>query len=251
MFLLKKIILSLVLPPSSLVLLAFAGLPLARHRPRLGKLLIGIALLGLIVLSTPWVSGALIQSLQKFPPISDEQLAKCQAIVVLGGGIYRDAPEYRSDTIGNVSLERLRYALHLSKVSGIPVLATGGAPEGGVAEAAAIRKSAETDFGREIKLIEDQSLDTASSAYLSSQILKRHNIQRIALVSNAWHLPRAVTNFEAAGLAVVPAPMGFLVSTNDFGAFLPSASALSVSSRAFHEWLGILASHWGQFARAR
>ncbi len=244
MFLLKKVILSLVLPPSSLVLLAFAGLPLARYRPRLGKLLMGVALLGLIALSMPWVAGSLIQSLQKFPPISDDQLAKCQAIVVLGGGIYRDAPEYRSDTIGNVSLERLRYALHLSKASGLPILATGGAPEGGIAEAAAMRKSGESDFGREIKWIEDQSLDTASSARLSAQILKQHDIQRIALVSNAWHLPRATANFEAAGLAVVPAPMGFSVSTNDFGAFLPSASALSVSSRALHEWLGIIASHF-------
>jgi uncharacterized SAM-binding protein YcdF (DUF218 family) len=204
----------------------------------------GVALLGLIALSMPWVAGALIQSLQKFPPISDDQLAKCQAIVVLGGGIYRDAPEYRSDTIGNVSLERLRYALHLSKASGLPILATGGAPEGGIAEAAAMRKSGESDFGREIKLIEDQSLDTASSARLSAQILKQHDIQRIALVSNAWHLPRATANFEAAGLAVVPAPMGFSVSTNDFGAFLPSASTLSVSSRALHEWLGIIASHF-------
>jgi uncharacterized SAM-binding protein YcdF (DUF218 family) len=244
MFLLKKMILSLVLPPSSLVLLAFAGLSLARYRPRLGKFLIGTSLFLLIVLSTPWVAGSLIQSLQKFPPISDDQLAKCQAIVVLGGGIYREAPEYRSDTIGNVSLERLRYALHLSKVSGLPVLATGGAPEGGIAEAAAMRKSAETEFGREINWIEDQSLDTASSARLSAQMLKQHGIQRIALVSNAWHLPRATANFVAAGLAVVPAPMGFSVSTNDFGAFLPSASALSVSSRALHEWLGIMASHF-------
>lgn len=52
-------------------------------------------------------------------------------------------------------------------------------------------------------------------------------------------------NFEATGLAVVPAPMGFSFSTNDFEAFLPSASALSVSSRALHEWLGIMASHFG------
>ncbi|WP_319245311.1 YdcF family protein [uncultured Propionivibrio sp.] len=244
MFLLKKIILSLVLPPFSLVLLVCVGLLLARYRPRLGKLLIGISLFGIVVLSTPWVAGSLIQSLQKFPPISDDQLAKCQAIVVLGGGIYREAPEYRRDTVGNVSLERLRYALHLGRISGLPVLATGGAPESGTAEALAMRNSAETDFGREIKWIEDQSLDTSSSAHLSAQILKRHDIQRIALVSNAWHLPRAVANFEAAGLTVVPAPMGFSVSTNDFGGFLPSANALSVSSRVFHEWLGIMASHF-------
>ena len=245
MYLLKKIIVSLMLPPASLLLLACTGLTIARFRPRLGRLLIGSALLGLIVLSTPWVAGSLIQSLQKFPPIRDDQLSKCQAIVVLGGGIYRDAPEYQSDTIGNVSLERLRYAVHLSKASSLPVLASGGAPEGGVTEAAAMRKSAETEFGVKIEWIEDQSLDTASSARLSAQILKQHGIQRIALVSNAWHLPRATANFEAAGLSVVPAPMGFSLSTDDFGALLPTASALTVSSRALHEWLGIMAGHLG------
>lgn len=243
MFSLKKIILSSLLPPISLIPLAFGGLILSRYRPRPGKYLIGLSLLGLILLPTPWVAGTLIQSLQKFPPISRDQLMKCQAIVVLAGGVYRDAPEYQIDTIGNVSLERLRYALHLSRISGLPVLATGGAPEGGIGEAVAIPASAETDFKQEIKWVEDQSLDTSSSAKLSSQILKRHNIQQIALVSNAWHLSRAAANFQATGLVVVPAPMGFSISSNNYGAFIPSASALSVSSRALHERLGIMAGY--------
>jgi len=245
LFVLKKIILSLVLPPSSLVLFAATGVIVSRYRPRFGKFLIGMSLFGLLVLSTPWVAGSLIQSLQKFPPISDEQLAKCQAIVVLAGGVYRDAREYGGDTIGNVSLERLRYALYLSKLSGVPVLATGGAPEGGIAEAVTMRISAETDFGQKIRWIEDQSLDTSSSARLSALLLKEVDVRKIALVSHAWHLPRATANFETFGMVVVPAPMGFSVSTTEHWSFLPSASALSVSSRALHEWLGIMASSLG------
>jgi uncharacterized SAM-binding protein YcdF (DUF218 family) len=191
------------------------------------------------------MAGFLISGLQKFPPIDFTQLAKCQAIVVLGGGIYRDAPEYRGDTVGYVSLERLRYALYLRKLSGLPILATGGAPESGLAEAVTMRNSAEEDFGSEIKWIEGQSMDTSSSARLSASLLKEQGVTRIALVSHAWHLPRAVANFEAAGLAVVPAPMGFSRLSVDALAFLPSASALAASSRALHEWLGILASRLG------
>ena len=227
------------------MILVVAGLALARYRRIFGRVLVGASLIGLLILSTPWMAGFLISGLQKFPPIDSTQLAKCQAIVVLGGGIYRDAPEYRGDTVGYVSLERLRYALYLRKLSGLPILATGGAPESGLAEAVTMRNSAEEDFGSEIQWIEGQSIDTSSSARLSASLLKEQGVKRIALVSHAWHLPRAVANFEAAGLVVVPAPMGFSRSSVDVLAFLPSASALAASSRALHEWLGILASRLG------
>ena len=230
------------MPPLGPIILVVGGLALARYRRNFGRILAGVSLTALVILSTPRMAGFLISGLQKFPPIDSSQLAKCQAIVVLGGGVYRDAPEYGGDTIGFVSLERLRYALYLSKLSGLPILATGGAPEGGVAEAVAMRKSAEDEFGSQIQWTEGQSMDTSSSARLSAFLLKEHGVKRIALVSHAWHLPRAVANFEAVGLEVVPAPMGFSRSSVDALAFLPSASSLAVSSRALHEWLGILTS---------
>ena len=98
------------MPPFRPIILIVAGLALARYRRILGRVLVGASLTALVISSTPWMAGFLISGLQKFPPIDSSQLAKCQAIVVLGGGIYRDAPEYRGDTIGSVSLERLRYA---------------------------------------------------------------------------------------------------------------------------------------------
>jgi uncharacterized SAM-binding protein YcdF (DUF218 family) len=234
-FFLKKLILSVVLLPLGPIILVLGGLALARYRRNFGRVLVGISLAGLLILSTPWMAGFLIGGLQKSPPIDSTQLAKCQAIVVLGGGVYRDAPEYGSDTIGFVSLERLCYALYLSKLSGLPILATGGAPEGGVAEAVAMRHSTEEDFGSEIQWIEGQSMDTLSNTRLSASLLKEQGVQRIALVSHAWHLPRAVANFEALGLEVVPAPMGFSRSSLDALAFLPGASTLAASSRASHE----------------
>lgn len=233
------------MPPLGPIILVVVGLTLARYRRNFGRVLVGVSLTGLVILSTPWMAGFLMSGLQKFPPITPTQLATCQTIVVLGGGVYRDAPEYGGDTIGFVSLERLRYALYLRKLSGLPILATGGAPEGGVAEAVTMRKSAEDEFGSQIQWIEGRSLDTSSSARLSASLLKEHGVQRIALVSHAWHLPRAVANFEAVGLEVVPAPMGFSRSSVDAMAFLPSAGALASSSRALHEWIGILASRLG------
>lgn len=222
-----------------------AGLALDRFRLFFGRFLAGLSLAGLLFLSTPWVAGLLLNSLQRYPPINHDQLAKCQAIVVLGGGIYRDAPEYAGDTVGFVSLERLRYALHLSKLTKLPILATGGSPAGGLSEAEAMRNSSEDDFGGQIQWIEVQSNDTQSSAQMSAALLKSHGVNRIALVSHAWHLPRAAANFEATGLTVFHAPMGFTRPTKDAWAFIPSATALAASSRALHEWLGLLAIQHG------
>lgn len=245
MYLLKKLILSLVLPPTGPLLLALAGILLMRHRPRTGRLLTGFSLFVLLTLSTPWAAGYLLASLQRFSPITDAQLKACQAIVVLGGGIYRHAPEYGGDTIGYVSLERLRYAIHLSKRSGLPILATGGAPEGGLAEAQTMSASAKEDFATQVRWTESGSYNTADSARLSASILKNNNVHRIALVSHSWHLPRAVALFVAADLDVVPAPTAFSLPPTDASALLPNASALATSSRALHEWLGIMAVRLG------
>jgi uncharacterized SAM-binding protein YcdF (DUF218 family) len=245
MFFLKKLILSIVLPPLGPIILLVAGLVLARYRRIFGIVLAGVSLTALLILSTPWMASFLMSSLQRYTPIDYPQLAQCQAIVVLGGGVYRDAPEYVGDTIGFVSLERLRYALHLNKLSGLPILATGGSPQGGFSEAQVMRQSAESDFGGIIQWIEERSVDTLSSARLSATLLNEQGIKRIALVSHAWHLPRAVLNFEAVGLTVIPAPMGFSGSSPDVWALLPSAIALAASSRALHEWLGILAGRLG------
>ncbi|WP_374615128.1 YdcF family protein [Sphingorhabdus sp.] len=241
MIALKKALLALLLPPTGPILLACSGLLLTRRRPRLGKFIVGGSLIGLLVLATPWVAGRLVSTLQWYPALNTKQLNDRQAIVVLGGGSYRQAPEYGGDTIGYASLERLRYALYLSKRSNLPILATGGAPEGGRSEAETIRDSAENDFAGAIRWVETASFDTADNARLSAALLQPEGIIRIVLVSHAWHLPRAVARFEANGFDVLPAPTAFSITPTDASALLPSAAALAASSRALHEWLGILA----------
>ena len=93
MFLLKKILAALILPPTGLVLLALFGLWLARSRRSRrwqhgGAVLATLSLLGLLVLSLPVVGNALMAPLEPHPPISPQQLRRVQAIVILGGGTF-------------------------------------------------------------------------------------------------------------------------------------------------------------------
>jgi uncharacterized SAM-binding protein YcdF (DUF218 family) len=241
MFILKKIAAALVLPPAGPVLLAFLGLWLARRWPRTGRAIAALALLALLALALPPVSEALLRSLEVRPPIAEQDLARAQAIVVLGAGTYYAAPEYGGDTVHALSLERLRYGAALQKRSALPILVTGGSPFGGRPEGESMKEAIERDFYGKVQWVERDSRDTAENALYSARLLKHAGIERIALVSHAWHLRRAAAHFRAQGLEVIAAPMGYAKGAPDWVArMLPSARALAASSRALTEWLGIL-----------
>jgi uncharacterized SAM-binding protein YcdF (DUF218 family) len=241
MFVLKKILVALLLPPFGLLLLLAFGLWLSRKHRRTGWLVAIVALLSLTALSLPVISNALLRSQEVTAPLATAALADAQAIVVLGGGTNYSAPEYSGDTVSRYSLERLRYAAVLQRRSGLPVLVTGGAPFGGRPEAQSMQLVLEQEFAVKVRWVETASRDTAENAILSAQLLKADNIKRIALVSHAWHLPRAVAAFERQGFTVTPAPTGFTRdSPSLLENLLPSASAFEKSRTALNEWLGRL-----------
>jgi len=245
MFLLKKILAALILPPTSLLLLAMLGLWLARRRPRLGHGLIAGGLAALWLLSTPWVAGKLIATLETAPPIASGDLRRCQAIVVLGAGTYANAPEYGDDTVNELALERLRHGARLARASGLPIAVTGGAPSEGRPEGESMREALTADFGVKVRWVESQSRDTAENAAYLAPMLARDGIVRVALVTHAFHMPRARYLFERAGLQVMPAPTRFHSAPPDgsplglAGDWLPGVKALKLSYFAAHEWLGL------------
>lgn len=242
MFLAKKLISALLLPPLAPLLLVLAGLLLVRSRPRLGRALAFAGLVVLWLLATPWFAKALLRTLEVYPPVVPETMADAQAIVVLGGGNIPGSPEYGGDTIGPASLVRVRYAAHLHRRTGRPILVTGGAPFGGRPEGDTMTEALTQEFGVPVRWRETASRDTAENASLSTPILKDAGIRRIALVSHAWHLPRAVPLFEREGFEVVPAPTAFTaLPESALLGLVPSAGGLEASYWACHEWLGRLA----------
>ncbi len=64
---------------------------------------------------------------------------------------------------------------------------------------------------------------------------------KILLVTSAFHIPRAGSQFEAAGFEVEPFPVDFLVSVErriDILDFIPSPTALSQTSMVIREFYG-------------
>ena len=118
---------------------------------------------------------------------------------------------------------------------------TGGGPEGEIAEGPLMRATLEQEFGVPVAWVEDRSLNTRENARFSAPLLKAAGVRRIYLVSHAWHLPRAIPEFEREGFAVVPVGTGFQPSGSpELFDFLPNASALMSSYYACHEWVGVV-----------
>ena len=235
-----NILAQFLLPPLSLLLLIGSGLILLFwQRPTAGKLLIGLGLAGLWALSLPLTAGRLLDSL-KPPPLSFFG-NEAEAIVILGGGRQHNAIEYGSDTPNRLTLERLRYGAKLARQFRKPVLVTGGAPDGGTPEAQTMAAALLSDYGIKARWIEDRALNTRENARYSADILAKAGIKRIYLVTHAWHLARAVPEFQAAGLEVVPAGTGYFHPAGGSPLdYLPRAQALFESSLALHEWIGLV-----------
>ncbi len=237
-----NLIAAALLPPLALVILLAAGLFFHRRRPGLSMSLILLSTTALYALSTPWVGGLLLKTLEISAPVSPDTLQGAHAIVVLGGGRRVDAAEYGSDTLNGISLERLRYAAFLHRASGLPLLVTGGKPGGGeLAEGRIMQHILQTEYGLTTRWIEDAALTTWDNARLSAAALKQAGVQRIVLVTHAWHLRRAVPLFEAQGFDVLPAGIQFSSTRLDsILDVLPTPAGLRDSTFALHEWLGIL-----------
>ena len=240
MFLLKKILTALILPPTGPVLLALFGLWLSRRKNRRwqygGLLLATISLLALIALAMPVVGNALMPASAPPAPISAEALRRAQAIVILGGGSYYAAPEYGGDTVGSASLVRARYGAKLARETRLPVLVTSGSPHGGRAEADSMREVLEREFGVKVRWTETASRDTAENASMSAPLLKANGVTRIALVTHASHMPRAAELFRREGIDVLPAPTGFRrAAPSAFEDYLPRN--LRPAREALHEHL--------------
>jgi uncharacterized SAM-binding protein YcdF (DUF218 family) len=240
--LIKKLISSLLLPPIGPLLMVTCGLLILRRKRLLGLTLTWGGLAVLLALSTPGVASLLLQTLRIHPPVTLEAAHSAQAIVVLGGGIRRNAEEYdHTDVIGSSSLMRLRYGVELQRKTKLPILISGGAPAGGSAEAEVIAHTLRNDYGVTARWLEPASLDTHDSAIRSAALLQADGISRILLVTEDFHMRRSVLEFEAAGLKVIPAPT-LIESHTDAAAIslLPGAGSMKDSAQAIKEWLGII-----------
>src|SRR5690606_5645753 len=100
------------------------------------------------------------------------------AIVVLGAGREQADPAWGADQPGYTALERLRYASRLAKVSGLPILTSGGLHFGQPPSEALIGAQVlQQDFGVATRWLEERSRTTWENAFYSAEMLKAAGIE--------------------------------------------------------------------------
>ncbi|WP_374627102.1 YdcF family protein [Pandoraea sp.] len=258
-WLVRNLLVSLFLPPVNVLVLSVAALVVWRRCPRIGKTLAIVAILALWVQAMPWFGRQLARPLEvgtaidlkwldaaRQSPVAAATLP--QAVVILGGGSTRHAPEFGRDNgadLNDTTLARVRYGVFLARRTQLPVLVSGGSPTGDVVEARAMAQVATDEFGVPVRWIEGQSLNTAQNATFSARMLANAGVSRVYLVTSAWHMRRARDQFERAGLTVVPAPC---CNANAFepdampGGW-PTIGGLRTTHQALREWMALAVGH--------
>ncbi len=254
---LKPLLTALVMPPAGPLIGIALGLLMVRPgqarpwRRRTGLTLASLSALGLWLLSchgvAVWLAGHILPEVS---PIVPERLAQlkaqgAQAVVVLGGGILPQAPEYQQPQAASSTAERLRYGLKVARESQLPLAFAGGvgwaaAGQGQHPSEAEVAQMLAQESKQSIRWLDDRSRDTSENARQMRALMQSERIERIVLVTHAWHMPRSLRHFEQAGFEVIAAPMGFVrPRTRPLLEWLPSARGLLSSQQVLREWLAL------------
>jgi uncharacterized SAM-binding protein YcdF (DUF218 family) len=194
------------LPPLLLGWVALFGFLLLRRKPRLGRWLLGISLGLGYVAASPWFGEWLMNDfvLDRKPPAASQP----QAIVVLGGGRklrFDDSGKAVFGTVAGETLERLMTGAQLQRLTKLPVLVTGGKPDGwDPPEGEVMQFAMEKEFGVPVRWAEKASRNTVENARFSAPMLRRAGVKTIFLVTTDSHMRRARVLFEGYGFEVRP-----------------------------------------------
>lgn len=246
MLLLSKAISQLLLPPGIFILLGIITLLFWKKTWARALLFCSLALMW--ALSTEPIRDSLTEPLE-FQYAAFTMDASPQgnaAIVLLGGGVQENAPDYQgSDELTTHSMMRTIYAAKIAKQTQFNIYATGGTPLTQTAEAEGdVMKSWLIWFGiDEARITSENKADTTwENAVLTQGLLNEKGINTVILVTSALHMPRAFFCFESQGLNVIPAPTDYLTNQADYDlrSYLPRWNVLADSGSALHEYLGLV-----------
>ncbi len=251
----------LFLRPSNafvLALLLGVGLRLLGWRRR-GAELIGIALTLLVICAWTGVPTLLLRPLeQRFSiPDNPDRLAPA-GILVLGGVVDTGLSTERGSAEVIDGAERLIATAELARRYPDARIVLSGGSNGVFANdehaESAIARDLLVEFGVSAKriTIEDRSRNTRENAIYSFSTVEPKPREQWLLVTSAFHMPRAMGTFRAAGWSgVVAWPVDYRngASTDWLGG-RTAAEGLTMTDMAVREWIGLAAYRFAGYSDA-
>lgn len=234
-----------LLSPLTWLIASFALLLGLRRRRLLRRFAVALAAIALIA-TTPLGANALVRLVELAPDDAAVCRGPVPAIVVLGGGFEHD-PRDAGDVaaLSGPGLRRLLAGAALHERNRAARLYIAGAADERIPESVVLAGLAERlGVPADAVSTERTSMSTWENAQ-NLRALPQPPPARVALVTSALHLPRALAAFRAAGFdPCAVASDSAYVPPHDLGYLLPRASALRKADAAVHEIVGSLWYRW-------
>ena len=251
-FWIKKLLGFWAMPLPACLTLLVAGLWFMRtpRRARLGRALVIAATVLLLLFSNKLVSSWLVHPLEAryaampelragaIPPA----LAACRFVVVLGSGNGNTPGLAATSELSTSALARVAEAVRLLRVLPEAKLIVSGPAEGAHPSHATMLARAAESLGIDASrvLYVDHARDTEDESLAVQRLV---GDAPFALITSAWHMPRAVALFHHTGLAPLPCPADYTSHTDDdfhWTDLFWDVASLERSTWAVHERLGYL-----------
>lgn len=225
--------------PLALMLLVFALVLFQVQRHKAAKTVLFTAVLSLYLLSTAPVSHMLAAPLEyKYPAYQNQSV---EYVVVLGGWHKEDERQPITSLLGSASWVRLSEGLRILSLNPEAKLLLSGYGAGKAFSNAEAMERVAINFGVDPEriMLRTKTKDTAEEAKAWARVVGSHPV---ALVTSASHIPRAMRLFKQYGITPIAAPTNYHTSNEplDWKAFVPRSSNLDLSTKAWHEYLGII-----------
>ena len=240
-----------VLRPDTWIIIALAIVVAARlaQRRRLAIWVGSLTLVVLVTLAILPLGNVLLQPIER-SYAANPPLSQVDGIIVLGGGEDARASAYWGQMQFNEGGDRFAAGIALARqFPDARLLFTGGSGAlrdfaGATVSEASIAERFFRDQGIDPDrlLLEDQSRNTAEDASLSLVLANPNADETWVLVTSAFHLPRAMRSFEAAGWpGLVAWPVDYRTSRFADGIGWDLTRNLQVLNTAIREHVGQLA----------
>ncbi len=224
LFWLKKFISFWLMPlPFCLTLLVLGSVYAFIPRlHRIGRRLLLVATVLLLLCSNKYVSTTLVQPLESKYPAAPEleagtpipaALGGCRFVVVLGGGHGDVAGLSATNKLSTSALARIVEGVRLARVLPQAKLIVSGPAAPGFPSHAAVLAEAAVSLGidRSRILLIEQARDTEDESHAVKALVGK---QPVALVTSAWHMPRAAALFHKTGVTILPCPADYSARPN-------------------------------------
>lgn len=208
----------------------------------------------LVAASNPLVAQSLMHSLESYyPQRAIDEFEKHDAIMVLGGGLRIPLPPAKTTQLGSGS-DRYWYAVQLYKAGKAERIVIAGGnvfPQPGFEGEAFYSVELLRSWGvpENAIVIETASRNTEQNLNNTLNYFKSKGVKSLLLVTSAYHMPRAMWQFqhstrafELQGIKVTPAATDIIVREQNVPQllnWLPSAGALAITTAALHEFYGL------------